>query len=73
MKDQTIKFLKQILEAQKETAALLAISLKRDTLQTTLIEEMGEVGISPRRIAELLNTSPNTVSVTLSRARKKKD
>jgi DNA-directed RNA polymerase specialized sigma24 family protein len=56
----------------KEIAQLLAILVKRDTLQSTVIKEMGEVGMSPKRIAELLGTSTNTVNVALHHARKNK-
>lgn len=66
------KQLEELIELQKETNALLAISLKKDTLKSTLIEEMGKVGISPKRIASLLDTTQNTVNVSLSKNRKKK-
>lgn len=63
---------KEFLQTQKEIVMLLAILAKRGAVQTTLIHEMDGVGFSPKRIAELLNTTPNTVSVALSNARKKK-
>ena len=63
---------KELLQTQKEIVMLLAILAKRGTLQSTLIQEMGAVGFSPKRIAELLDTTPNTVNVALSNARKKK-
>lgn len=56
----------------KEIAMLLAILVKRGTLQSTVIQEMGNVGMSPKRIAELLGTSTNTVNVSLHHARKGK-
>lgn len=56
----------------KDIAQLLAILVKRGTLQSTVIQEMGSVGMSPKRIAELLDTSQNTVNVALSKARKNK-
>lgn len=68
----TSKKLDELIELQKETNALLAISLKKETFQSTLIEEMGKVGITTKRIASLLNTTPNTVSVALSKKRNKK-
>ncbi len=64
---------KELLETQKETVQLLAILVRRGTLQSTVIQEMGSVGMSPKRIAELLDTSPNTVSVALHHARKNKN
>ena len=59
----------QLLE---EIAGLLAILVKRDSLQSTTIKEMYSVGLTPKRIAELLQTSPNAVSVTLHQAKKAK-
>ena len=56
----------------REVAQLLAILVKRGTLQSTVIQEMGSVGMSPKRIAELLGTSSNTVNVALHHARKGK-
>ncbi len=63
---------KELLQTQKEMVMLLAILAKRGTLQSALIQEMGTVGFSPKRIAELLDTTSNTVNVALSNARKKK-
>jgi predicted transcriptional regulator len=62
----------EILRTQKEIVMLLAILVKRGALQAKVIQEMGSVGLSPKRIAELLDTSPNTVSVSLHHARKSK-
>ena len=63
---------KEILQTQKEIVMLLAILVRRGTLQSIVIQEMGSVGLSPKRIAELLDTSPNTVSVSLHHVRKSK-
>ena len=63
---------KELLQTQKEIVMLLAVLAKRGTLQSALIQEMGTVGFSPKRIAELLDTTSNTVNVALSNARKKK-
>lgn len=54
----------------EEIVGLLTILVKRDSLQSTTIKEMGSVGFSPKRIAGLLKTSPNAVSVTLHQAKK---
>ncbi|MFA4834142.1 MAG: hypothetical protein WC619_04855 [Patescibacteria group bacterium] len=62
----TEKQFKELLEAQKEIMGLLAILVKRDMLQSSLIREMAMVGLRPKRIAELLNTTPNTINVSLS-------
>lgn len=61
---------KENLETQKEIVRLLAILVKRDRTQSTLIAELNKVGFSPKRISELLNTSSNTVSVALHSIRK---
>ncbi len=63
---------KELLQTQREMVMLLAILVKRGILQSTLIQEMNTTGFSPKRIAELLNTTTNTVNVALSNARKKK-
>lgn len=63
---------KETLQTQKEIVMLLAILVRRGTMQSTVIQEMGSVGLSPKRIAELLDTSPNTVNVALHHARKDK-
>jgi len=63
---------KDELQALREIAMLLAILVRRNTLQSTVIQEMGNVGMSPKRIAELLGTTSNTVNVALHHARKGK-
>ena len=63
---------KEILQTQKEIVSLLAVLVRRGVMQSTVIQEMGNAGISPTRIAELLNTSRNTVNVALSNTRKTK-
>ena len=62
----------EILQTQKETVMLLAILVKRGSLQSAVIHEMGSVGFTPKRISELLDTSSNTVNVALHYARKTK-
>ena len=56
----------------REIARLLAVLVRRGTLQSTVIQELGSVGMSPKRIAELLETSQNTVNVALHHARSKR-
>jgi CRP-like cAMP-binding protein len=56
----------------KEIAMLLAVLVKRGGMQSTVIKELGAVGFSPKRIAELVGTTPNTVSVALYEARHQK-
>jgi hypothetical protein len=63
---------KDELQALREIAMLLAILVRRNTVQSAVIQEMGNVGMPPKRIAELLGTTPNTVNVALHHARKDK-
>ncbi len=63
---------KEALEIQKDIVRLLTLTLKRNAVQATLIQEMDAVGFLPKRIAELLGTSPNTVSVALHKAKRTK-
>ena len=57
----------------RETVQLLAILVRRGAVQSTVIQEMSSVGMPPKRIAELIGTSQNTVNVALHHARKGKD
>lgn len=63
---------KPYMQELKEISMLLAILVKRGTLQSTVIQEMSSVGMPPKRIAELLGTSANTVNVALYHAKKTK-
>ncbi len=56
----------------EEVVKLLTVWLKRGTGQVTLIKELDSVGFKPKRIAELLGTTPNTVNVALHAIRKNK-
>ena len=64
--------LEELISSQKEIVGLLAILAKRDTMQSTLMKELSMVGFQPKRIAELLGTTPNTISVSLNRVKKLK-
>ena len=61
-----------LLQRLDETVMLLAIIAKRGIRQSDLIVELGQQGVSPTRIAHLVGTSPNAVSVTLHKMRKAK-
>ncbi len=61
---------KELIALQKETVGLLAILVKRGALKTTLIKEFNEAGFAPKRIAELIGTTANTVSVALAQSKK---
>lgn len=60
---------KEILKAIEDSVRLLAILIKRSAVQSQVIKEMNDVGFSPKKIAELLNTTSNNVSVFLHHAR----
>lgn len=57
------------LDPMDEVARLLALNLKRERGLQEVIVELDEVNIPQARIAELLGTSGNYVSVALSRAK----
>ena len=56
-----------------EDARLLALYLKaHHESQSDVILELSRVGFGTKRISELLGTTPNTVNVTVQKAKKKK-
>jgi DNA-binding CsgD family transcriptional regulator len=61
------------VEPLEEIVRLLAIQLRRDAeSQAEAIEEMNKAGFGPSRIAQLLGTTPNTVNVAISNAKKRR-
>jgi DNA-directed RNA polymerase specialized sigma24 family protein len=58
-------------DALEEVVKLLALLARRGTSKASLIYELNELGFKPKRIAELLSTTPNTVSVALSTMRRR--
>jgi DNA-directed RNA polymerase specialized sigma24 family protein len=59
------------MDAQEELVRLQVIDLRRRLgSQAEVIVEMSRAGFGPSRIAELLDTTANTVNVTLQRAKK---
>jgi hypothetical protein len=61
------------VEPIEEVVRLLAIQLRREAdSQAQAIEEMSKAGFGPTRIAELLGTTPNTVNVAISNAKKRR-
>jgi DNA-directed RNA polymerase specialized sigma24 family protein len=61
------------VDQSEEVVRLLAIQLRRDSeSQAEAIEELYRAGFGPSRIAELLGTTPNTVNVAISTAKKRK-
>jgi hypothetical protein len=63
---------KELLKNLNELVMLLSVYVKRGVSQATLINELSEAGFQPKRIAELIGTSSNTVSVALNKAKRKK-
>ncbi len=56
----------------EELVRLMAIELRqRSHSQGEAILELSKAGFGPSRIAELLGTTPNTVNVTIQKAKKK--
>jgi DNA-directed RNA polymerase specialized sigma24 family protein len=58
-------------EPLDELARLLALQIRLSlNSQAQAITELARIGLPPRRIAELLGTSANTVNVSLQKAKK---
>jgi DNA-binding CsgD family transcriptional regulator len=61
---------RDLLLALDEIARLLAVEIRTQAgTQAEAIAALGAAGIGPKRIADLLGTSANTVNVALSRSR----
>jgi DNA-directed RNA polymerase specialized sigma24 family protein len=59
------------MDPQEELVRLQVIDLRRRLgSQAEVTVEMSRAGFGPSRIAELLDTTANTVNVTLQRAKK---
>ena len=63
----------QILEELRRMNRLLAVTSLRDLSKRERIELLANVGFPPREIADLIGTTPNTVSVELSKLRRRKN
>lgn len=63
---------KELQKPLEEMVMLLAVLVKRGSMQSTLVRELGVVGFKPKRIAELLGTTPNTVRVALHYGKRSK-
>jgi len=61
----------KVIEELRTIKKLLAFSLIKDLSQVEQIQFLSNSGFQPKEIAEILNTSANSVRVTLSRIRKK--
>ena len=58
------------IELLQRIVRLLTILVTRDLNQKDKIILLSNAGLQPKEIADLIDTSPNTVSVTLSSIRK---
>ena len=61
----------EILHELRRINKLLSVIATQSLSQTDRIASLARVGFSPKEIAELLETTPNTVSVYLSQLRKR--
>ena len=66
------QFKKEILTRLDAIIKLTTISSMRDNTQKEKIILLDSAGFGPKQIADILNTSSNTVNVSLSNLRKKK-
>ena len=65
------KQFKEIIERLDKLTRIVAISNTRGLTSTDRIILLDQAGFAPREIADMINTTPNVVSVTLSLRRKK--
>jgi len=62
---------KEILQELQRISKLLALTVTREIKQREKIELLSGIGFQPKEIANLIGTTPGTVSVTLVDIRKK--
>jgi transcriptional regulator len=65
------KQFKEIIERLDRLTRIIAISNTRGLTSTDRIILLNQAGFAPKEIADMLNTTSNVVSVTLSLRRKK--
>lgn len=61
---------KEIKDLLREVVALLSVQVKREVSQTVIIKELSEAGLQPKRIAEIVGTTPNTARVAIHHFKK---
>ena len=66
----TNKLLESISKKLGVLIALNLVSMNKEATTTENIEMLDRFGLTPTEIAEILNTSANTVNVTRSRIKK---
>lgn len=62
----------QMLQELRKLSRLMAVTSMKDLTQRERIELLASAEFAPKEIAELVGTTPNTVSVELSKLRRKK-
>ena len=60
----------EVISHLGKVVRLLTILVTKDMTQREQIQLLSSVGFGPKEIADLIGTTPNTVSVTLSAIRK---
>ena len=63
---------KEVLEKLDILIRIVALSVVAERPRQEQCELLGDSGLTPRQIAEILGTTPNTVSVALSKMRKER-
>jgi hypothetical protein len=59
------------MDTQEEIVRLLAIQVRSQyESQAEAIRELTKAGFGPKRIAELIGTTPGTVTVTLAKSKR---
>ena len=61
----------EVLEELRKITKLLVVLVTEDMKQKDQIRKLDRVGFQPKEIAELIDTTPNTVRVALHDIRKK--
>ncbi len=61
----------EILQELRRISRLLVLTATKEQTQKDRIALLSNIGFQPKEIADLLDTTPGTVSVTLTAIRKK--
>lgn len=72
MDQKAILLLEKMVSKLDKAILLLAINATLNKKQPEQIECLNRVGFTPKEIAEIIGTTPNTVRVALTYIRKKK-
>jgi len=66
----TLEQFDDVLGELRKMSRLLTLLVTKDMSQKEKIERLSSAGLQPKEIAELIGTTPNTVSVRLAEIRK---